>query len=116
MNGDVAEAPSAIDRLAEALAAERQALLDHDVDALLRSTRDKLEALRAVDAEPPPERASERVRALAELNRANGALLARRRREVNWTLRHLGRVDAAPGYDARGGNAGGSLPRALAVA
>ena len=41
---------------------------------------------------------------LAEANRANGALLARRRREVNWSLRHLGRGEAAPAYDAQGCN------------
>ncbi|MFC4729119.1 flagellar protein FlgN [Coralloluteibacterium thermophilus] len=114
MEAGIASAAS-LDRLAEALAAERRALLEHDVDALLRATEAKLAALRAVEAEPQPADAGERVRALAELNRANGALLARRRREVTWALRHLGRVDAAPGYDARGVAGGGSLPRALAV-
>ena len=41
--------------------------------------------------------------AVAEsMNRSNGALLARRRREVNWALRHLGRAESAPAYDAQG--------------
>ncbi|MBS7457190.1 flagellar protein FlgN [Coralloluteibacterium stylophorae] len=106
----------AIDRLADALAAERRALLDHDADALLRATAAKLEALRAVEAQPVADEAQPRIRELAELNRANGALLARRRREVTWALRHLGRLDAAPAYNARGATSGGMQSRALAVA
>ena len=88
--------------LEQALQGERQALLDHDVEALLRSTRDKLAALRAVEALPAGSVAPERVRALSELNQANHVLLARRRREVGWALRHLGRVESAGVYDASG--------------
>ena len=93
-----------LDRLDAALAEERRALIEHDVEALVRSTRDKLESLRQLEAEPPAAEFAYRLRTLAEANRANGALLARRRREVNWSLRHLGRGEAASAYDAQGCN------------
>ncbi|WP_028917096.1 hypothetical protein [Pseudoxanthomonas sp. J35] len=91
----------ALDRLAAALAEERRALLDHDVELLVRATQEKLAALRALEAALPDGHA-QRLAELAEANRSNGALLARRRREVNWALRHLGRLESAPEYDARG--------------
>lgn len=91
-----------LDALAAALEAERQALIDHDVDGLVRANVAKLDALRALEAAPPAGAAHERVQALSELNRANGVLLARRRREVRWALRQLGRAEAEPGYDAQG--------------
>lgn len=97
----MAGAHTSLERLAVALADEREALIGHDVDALMRSTRDKLAALRELEADPREDDAG-RLAELAELNRANGALLARRRREVNWALRHLGRSESAPAYDARG--------------
>ncbi len=91
----------ALDRLAAALADERRALLDHDVDLLMRSTGEKLAALRELEGAVPQDQAA-RLAELAEANRRNGALLARRRREVNWALRHLGRAESAPAYDAHG--------------
>lgn len=100
MNGLPAD-EQALDRLAHALAEERRALLDHDVELLVRSTHDKLAALRELESDPPDGQA-ERLAELAEANRRNGALLARRRREVNWALRHLGRAESAPAYDAQG--------------
>ncbi len=90
-----------LDALESALQAERRALLEHDVDALLRSTQDKLEALAA--AERIAEAADmARVGQLHDLNRANAVLLARRRREVAWTLRHIGRTEASGVYDGSG--------------
>lgn len=106
---------AALDDLATALAAERGALLDHDVERLMHSTRAKLAALRALESDPP-EDYSERLAELAEANRANGALLARRRREVNWALRHLGRCESAPAYDMRGHAQQTHPSRELAVA
>jgi hypothetical protein len=91
-----------LDALEDALNEERRALLDHDVDALLRSTQAKLDALRAAERAGATAGDAPRVLALSELNHANGALLARRRREVNWALRHLGRLDADATYDASG--------------
>ncbi|MDG2519150.1 flagellar protein FlgN [Lysobacter soli] len=91
-----------LDALDVALNEERRALLDHDVEALLRSTQAKLEALRAAEQAGAAANDAPRVLALSELNHANGALLARRRREVNWALRHLGRLDADTTYDATG--------------
>lgn len=93
---------AALDALEQALQAERQALIEHDVEALLRSTQAKLVALRQVEAMPAANAAPERVSALSELNRANSVLLSRRRREVTWALRHLGRVEATGVYDAGG--------------
>ena len=43
----------ALDRLASALADERRALLDHDIELLVRSTHDKLAALRRLEADLP---------------------------------------------------------------
>jgi hypothetical protein len=105
-----------LDVLEHALEAEREALLGHDVEALVRSTEAKLAALRAVEGAAPPLDAHQRVQALAELNRQNGLLLARRRRAVGFALRQLGRSDGPSGYDARGKAASAYTSRALAVA
>lgn len=88
--------------LEQALQAERQALVDHDVESLLRSTEAKLAAVRALQGLPADAVPAERVRALGDLNQANHVLLSRRRREVAWALRHLGRVESAGVYDASG--------------
>ena len=91
-----------LEALEQALGAERRALLEHDVDALLSSTAAKLVALRRAEALPPETAIVERVTALRALNQANSVLLARRRREVNWALRHLGRVESTGVYDSTG--------------
>ncbi len=110
-----APSDAALDRLAAALAEERRALLDHDVELLVRSTQDKLAALQALEAQVPGGR-EVRLAELAEANRSNGALLARRRREVNWALRHLGRSESAPAYDAQGQSQQLNSRRDIAVA
>lgn len=104
-----------LDSLERALQAERRALLEHDVDALLNSTQAKLNALRLVEAQPLRGDAGERVSALSELNRANSILLARRRREVTWALRHLGRVESTGVYDAGGQSGARPQVRSLGV-
>lgn len=90
-----------LDALEMALQAERRALLEHDVDALLHSTQAKLEALAAAERVAGPDD-MDRVTELHEQNRANAVLLARRRREVAWTLRHLGRAEANGTYTGSG--------------
>lgn len=95
-------APDAMIELERALHDERRALLENDVEALLRSTQAKLAAVRALQNLPAGAAAADRVSALNALNQANHILLARRRREVNWALRHLGRVESAGVYDASG--------------
>ncbi|MBF6025582.1 flagellar protein FlgN [Lysobacter niastensis] len=104
-----------LDALEQALHDERNALLAHDVDALLRSTQAKLEAIRHAQSLPAEAAAGERVNALSEMNRANGALLARRRREVSWSLRHLGRIEADTMYDASGQSGARLQARCLGV-
>ncbi|MEE7546182.1 flagellar protein FlgN [Xanthomonas sp. Kuri4-1] len=104
-----------LQRLGDALAGERRALLEHDVEGLMQATQQKLDALRALEADVPHGE-EKRLRELADANRANGALLARRRREVNWALRHLGRSESAPSYDASGQSSVLQATRALAVA
>ena len=104
-----------LDALEQALNAERQALLDHDVDALLNSTQAKLVALRQVESRPLSDGVSERVVALSELNRANSVLLTRRRREVTWALRHLGRLESTGVYDAGGQSNARTQVRILGV-
>jgi flagellar biosynthesis/type III secretory pathway chaperone len=107
---DAAVADHPLEALERALDAERQALLDHDVDALLASTAAKLEALRRAEAARPGVVAAERLEALRLQNQANGVLLSRRRREVSWALRHIGRVESTGVYDSRGQS--GAIPQA----
>ena len=104
-----------LQQLSDALDGERQALIDHDIPALIAATWRKLDALRVLEAQPPLEHA-ERLRELAERNRANGVLLSRRRREVSWTLRQLGRSENASAYDAKGQSQQLHTRRSLAVA
>ena len=80
----------ALEALEQALKAEREALLAHDVDALLASTDAKLTALRRAESLAADAGSAERLGQLRDFNQANGVLLARRRREVNWALRHPG--------------------------
>lgn len=111
----MSDAAATVERLARALSDERDALLAGDAGALLRATQDKLALLRELEQGNDPALAG-RLSELAELNRANGALLARRRRELNWALRHMGRTESQPGYDASGGTTQAPRMRALAVA
>lgn len=107
-----------LERLATALDEERRAILDHDVEALFRSTQEKLASLRELEAGAPADTSApfeSRLRELAEVNQANGALLSRRRREVNWALRHLGRSESAGAYDANGQTDTPRLSRSLAI-
>lgn len=104
-----------LQRLSEALDREQRALAEHDVAALVAATSTKLDALRELERNPPLEQAG-RLKELAERNQANGVLLARRRREVNWALRQLGRSEDAPAYDARGQAQMVHARRPLAVA
>ncbi len=104
-----------LQRLSDALDVERQALVEHDVHALIRATGAKLDALRALEATLPVGQ-GERLQELAERNRANGVLLSRRRREVNWALRQLGRSEDAAAYDAKGQSHTLNTRRPLAVA
>jgi hypothetical protein len=99
------QAGEALDALEQALQDERRALVENDAEALLSSTQAKIVALRRAETLQPGHAEATRVMALAELNRSNGILLARRRREVSWALRHLGRVESSGVYDA-GGHAG----------
>jgi hypothetical protein len=104
-----AAALAALAELENALVAERNALLARDVDALGRAGAAKLAALRAALAacgRSADATVRERIRALDELNRANGTLLAKRRSDVAWTLRALGLGEAACAYDAQGGIGG----------
>jgi hypothetical protein len=98
-------AGTALDALEQALQEERRALLENDAEALMQSTQAKIVALRSAETLPAGLVDADRVTTLSELNRANSVLLARRRREVTWALRHLGRVESAGVYDA-GGHAG----------
>lgn len=54
-----------LQRLAQALDVERQALVEHDVHALIRATGAKLEALRALEGAPPVGQ-GEQLQELAE--------------------------------------------------
>jgi len=118
MNGAAVIDPAVadpLDALEHALQCERRALIEHDVEALLRSTESKLAAVRQLQSLPPSAVAPARVSELNRLNQGNHALLARRRREVAWTLRHLGRVESAGVYDASGQQGARTQARCLGV-
>jgi len=104
-----------LEALEQALQAERRALLEHDAEALLASTADKLAALHRAEAAGPDPSLAPRLEALRALNHANGVLLSRRRREVGWALRRIGRSEAAGVYDARGRSEARPLARSLGV-
>lgn len=104
-----------LDALESALRAERDALNGQDVEALLRSTEAKLQALRAAESAALSSTDAPRVAALAEFNRENGLMLARRRRAVAFALRQLGRGEAV-GYDRAGQRPQGGWSRPIAVA
>jgi len=93
--------------LQETLQAERSALIDNDADRLYACSESKQKHLRRLNEMPPQSDAlsgfTPELRALAELNIANGALIARRRQETVWTLRQLGLYEREGGYDANGG-------------
>lgn len=112
---DPTTAPHPLEALELALNAERRALLEHDADALLSSTAAKLAALREAESLAPDGGNAERLHALRDFNQANGILLARRRREVSWALRHLGRVESTGVYDATGQPGASPTARCLGV-
>lgn len=114
---NTAAAVQCLDSLEAALHAEHQALLVPDVNALVAANERKLEVLALLQADLPAAELQPRLQALGELNRANGALLARRRRAVDWALRNLGRMESAcVGYDAQGRKPIDPLARPLASA
>jgi len=102
-----------LQQLQQALEDERQALIAHDAQALLTATEQKLQALQILEAQPPIGQA-DFLQQLADRNRANGQLLARRRREIDWALRHLGRSEGMA-YDASGHTAWSRIAKPLAV-
>ena len=98
--------PPSLRALRDSLEAEREALIANDTQALLRTTEEKSRALRALGG---AERAAQlqglepELRTLSDLNRANGALIARRRQEAIWTLQQLGLYERSSAYDQFGG-------------
>ncbi len=112
--------PGLLDAFGAALEAERHALLHRDAEALKAACAAKTDCLRRLalvdTANFVAGPHAERLRALADLNRANGELIARRRRDVEWTLTHLGRATRTPDYDPSGlvGSTIGGRPLAMA--
>ncbi len=92
--------------LRDSLEAERAALIANDAEGIYESSESKLKSLRRLNETAPLSDAlkdfTPDLRALAELNVANGALIARRRQETVWTLRQLGLYERDGGYDSRG--------------
>lgn len=104
----------------EALDAERSALIGNDAEALPRIAADKSAGMRQLvvlfqDAGGIGAHA-DAVRELSELNVANGALLARRRRETQWVLDQLGLCERRHAYDAGGRVDGAAKGRWAATA
>jgi len=108
-----ASGDSALGQLEQALADEHHALLHYDIAALITATEHKLHALQTLERNPPIEQ-GHYLRELAGRNRANGLLLTRRRREMDWALRYLGRSEHAA-YDAKGQAQWKAISKPLAV-
>jgi flagellar biosynthesis/type III secretory pathway chaperone len=93
--------------LQETLQAERSALIANDAERIYECSENKQRHLRRLNELPAQNDAlsgfTPDLRALAEMNIANGALIARRRQETVWTLRQLGLYEREGGYDANGG-------------
>lgn len=98
--------PGLLDAFGAALESERHALLQRDAEALKAACAAKNDCLRLLarvdTANFVAGPHADRLRALADLNRANGELIARRRRDVEWTLTRLGRAVRTPDYDPSG--------------
>jgi len=103
----------ALAHLDQALMDEYQALLNHDVGELIAATEHKLLALQRLEVNPPIKQAHY-FRELAQRNRTNGVLLTRRRREIDWALRYLGRSESTA-YDAHGQTQWKAIAKPLAV-
>jgi hypothetical protein len=89
------------------LEAEREALVANDAEQIHACSETKLKHMRRLNDLPSQgvdvlSGFTPDLRALAELNVANGALIARRRQETVWTLRQLGLYERDGGYDAYG--------------
>ena len=79
------------------------------------STRQRGFSAVALSGELSQNDRNQALQALREKNHANGVLLSRRRREVGWALRHLGRVESTGVYDARGQSGARPQARCLGV-
>jgi hypothetical protein len=92
--------------LQETLQSERGALIDNDAERIVECSESKMKHLRRLNDLPGQSNVlsgfTPELRALAELNVANGALIARRRQETVWTLRQLGLYERDGGYNAQG--------------
>jgi len=106
---------AALEQLAAALAEERAAIMERDIQRLADSGHHKRAALQALESNPP-DGLDDHLSELFEANRLNGALLARRRHEVEAALRHLGGAENIPAYDAHGHYQQAQSKRVLAVA
>jgi hypothetical protein len=111
---------AALERLSDALDAERAALIALDSEALRAAGERKLAALdevgtEAVDQlERPGLRA--RLQDAYERHLGNAALLLRRRQETSWLLQCMGAIAPASAYDAQGGRSDSALTRHIAEA
>lgn len=119
--GDARHLPQSLRELGDTLRAERAALVANDCDAILRLADTKLTQLKRLQDGGMAQRAAlaefdAELRELAALNVANGALIARRRHETQWTLRQLGLETRAGSYDAHGAFGHAIAPRARAKA
>lgn len=106
---------AAMTALESALRDERGALIENNVEVLLRASEAKLGALRVLEANPPSREYAAHLAQLAEMNRENGQLLSRRRRVVDWTLRQLGRQPQHNVYDPQGSLTSAPRARELGV-
>jgi hypothetical protein len=89
------------------LESEREALIANDAERIVECSETKMKHMRRLNDLPAQgvdvlSGFTPDLRALAELNIANGALIARRRQETVWTLRQLGLYEREGGYDAYG--------------
>lgn len=98
---------SLLHALSETLESERAALIENDAALIHDCAESKKQHLRRLNEFPRRDGDvfagfTADLRAIAELNLANGGLIARRRQETIWTLRQIGLYDQDGGYDSHG--------------
>jgi hypothetical protein len=104
--GDASRISAILRVLRDAMLSERAALILNEPMSLLKAVGEKMKVLNNLaalfDHAVPTAELKAELRQLAELNIANGMLVAKRRFEAIWVLRQIGATQGTSAYDAQG--------------